>query len=140
MYGLVKKVVVADPRVSVAVEAGIAAPFAMVFLVALQMNGHGQFTNHGSGYAALMMLSGPLTAIPLLMFAAAAQRLPLVTLGLLMYFNPALQMTWGIVVGHEPMPPTRWIGFGLIWSALVIFSGDGLRRAYRGRTGTLLPS
>jgi len=140
LYGVVKKVVTTDPRVSVAVEAGLAAPLAIVFLVALQVNGHGQFTNHGSGHVALMMLSGPLTAIPLLMFAAAAQRLPLVTLGLLMYFNPALQMTWGILVGHEPMPPARWIGFGLIWMALVVFSADGLFRAYRGRTGTLLPS
>ena len=140
LYGVVKKVVTTDPRVSVAVEAGLAAPLAIVFLVALQMNGHGQFTNHGSGHVALMMLAGPLTAIPLLMFAAAAQRLPLVTLGLLMYFNPALQMTWGILVGHEPMPPARWIGFGLIWTALVVFSGDGLFRAYRARTGNLLPS
>ena len=139
LYGVVKKVITTDPRVSVAVEAGIAAPLAMVFLVVLQVNGHGQFTNHGSGHVALMMLSGPLTAIPLLMFAAAAQRLPLVTLGLLMYFNPALQMTWGILVGHEPMPPARWIGFGLIWMALAVFSADGLFRAYRGRTGTLLP-
>ena len=140
LYGVVKKVVTTDPRVSVAVEAGIAAPLAVVFLLVLQGNGHGQFTNHGPGHAALMALSGPLTAIPLLMFAAAAQRLPLVTLGLLMYFNPALQMTWGILVGHEPMPPARWIGFGLIWVALVVFSADALSRAYRGRAGKLLLS
>lgn len=140
LYGVVKKVVTTDPRVSVAVEAGIAAPLAMVFIVMLQVNGHGQFTNHGPGHAALMVLSGPLTAIPLLMFAAAAQRLPLVTLGLLMYFNPALQMTWGILVGHEPMPPARWTGFGLIWVALVVFSADAVSRAYRGRAGKLLVS
>lgn len=140
LYGVVKKVVTTDPRVSVAVEAGIAAPMAVVFLLVLQVNGHGQFTNHGPGHATLMALSGPLTAIPLLMFAAAAQRLPLVTLGLLMYFNPALQMTWGILVGHEPMPPARWIGFGLIWVALVVFSADALSRAYRGRAGKLLLS
>jgi len=140
LYGVVKKVVTTDPRVSVGVEAGIAAPLALVYLVVLQVTGHGQFTNHGSGHAALMVLSGPLTAIPLLMFAAAAQRLPLVTLGLLMYFNPALQMTWGILVGHEPMPPARWIGFGLIWAALVVFSADAVSRAYRGRAGKLLVS
>jgi len=140
LYGVVKKVVTTDPRVSVAVEAGIAAPLAMVFIVVLQVNGHGQFTNHGPGHAALMVLSGPLTAIPLLMFAAAAQRLPLVTLGLLMYFNPALQMTWGILVRHEPMPPARWTGFGLIWVALVVFSADAVSRAYRGRAGKLLLS
>ena len=140
LYGVVKKVVTTDPRVSVAVEAGIAAPLAIAFIVGLQVSGHGQFTNHGSGQVVLMMLSGPLTAVPLLMFAAAAQRLPLVTLGLLMYFNPALQMTWGIVVRHEPMPPARWLGFGLIWVALIVFSADAVSRAYRGRTGKLAPS
>ena len=139
-YGVVKKVVTVDPRVSVAVEAGIAAPLAIVFLIALQMSGHGQFTNHGSGHVVLMMLAGPLTAIPLLMFAAAAQRLPLVTLGLLMYFNPALQMTWGILVGHEPMPTARWLGFTLIWVALIIFSADAVFRTYHGRAGKLLSS
>ena len=139
-YGVVKKVVTVDPRVSVAVEAGIAAPLAIVFLIALQASGHGQFTNHGPGHAVLMMLAGPLTAIPLLMFAAAAQRLPLVTLGLLMYFNPALQMTWGILVGHEPMPTARWLGFTLIWVALIIFSADAVFRTYRGRAGKLLSS
>jgi len=140
LYGVVKKVVTTDPRVSVAVEAGIAAPLAVAFLVVLQVNGHGQFTNHGPGHAALVVLSGPLTAIPLLMFAAAAQRLPLVTLGLLTYLNPALQMTWGILVRHEPMPPARWIGFGLIWVALVVFSADAVAHAYRGRAGKLLLS
>ena len=139
-YGVVKKVVTVDPRVSVGVEAGIAAPLAIVFLIALQVSGHGQFTNHGPGHAVLMMLAGPLTAIPLLMFAAAAQRLPLVTLGLLMYFNPALQMTWGILVGHEPMPTARWLGFTLIWVALIIFSADAVFRAYHGRAGKLLSS
>jgi chloramphenicol-sensitive protein RarD len=113
---------------------------AIVFLIALQVSGHGQFTNHGPGHAVLMMLAGPLTAIPLLMFAAAAQRLPLVTLGLLMYFNPALQMTWGILVGHEPMPTARWLGFTLIWVALIIFSADAVFRAYQGRAGKLLSS
>ena len=77
---------------------------------------------------------------PLLMFAAAAQRLPLVTLGLLMCFNPALRMTWEILVGHEPMPPARCIGLGLIWIALAIFTADGLLCAHRGRTGILQAS
>jgi chloramphenicol-sensitive protein RarD len=76
-----------------------------------------------------MLLAGPVTAIPLLLFAAAAQRLPLVTLGLLFYLNPALQMAWGVVVGHEPMPPARWMGFALIWVALAVFSVDALWRA-----------
>ncbi|MCV7344106.1 EamA family transporter RarD [Mycolicibacterium rhodesiae] len=129
LYGVVKKVVPTDPRVSVGVEAAIAAPFAIAYIVVLQLGGHGQFASNGPGHMALMMLSGPITAIPLLFFAAAAQRLPLVTLGLLMYLNPAMQMTWGVLVAHEPMPPARWAGFALIWLALLVFSGDALRRA-----------
>ena len=137
VYGAVKKVVRADPRVSVAVETAIAAPFAVAYLVALQAAGSGQFTGNGAGHAALMLLTGPVTALPLLCFAAAAQRLPLVTIGLLQYLTPSMQMTWGLVVGHEPMTPLRWTGFTLIWLALGIFGADGLRRAYRSRTGTL---
>ncbi len=79
----------------------------------------------------LLVLSGPVTAMPLLLFAAAAQRLPMVTLGLLFYLTPAMQMTWGVLVGHEPMPPARWVGFALIWLALLVFTADALRRARR---------
>ena len=133
LYGAVKKVVPVDPRVSVGLEAAIAAPFAIAYIAMLQVTGHGQFTNHGPGHLALMILAGPVTAIPLLFFAAAAHRLPLVTLGLLMYLTPAMQMTWGVVVGHEPMPPGRWVGFALIWVALAVFSADALRRARAGQ-------
>jgi chloramphenicol-sensitive protein RarD len=129
LYGLVKKVVPVDPRVSVGVESAISLPLAVAYIAVLQVTGQGHFTNHGAGHIALMIVSGPVTAIPLLLFAAAAQRLPLVTLGLLMYLTPAMQMTWGVVVGHEPMPPARWIGFGLIWLALAVFTTDALRRA-----------
>lgn len=133
LYGAVKKVVPVDPRVSVGVEAGIAAPFAIVFIVVLTLHGGAQFANNGAGHAALMILCGPVTAIPLLCFAAAAQRLPLVTLGLLQYMTPSLQMIWGVAVGHEPMPPARWAGFALIWVALAVFSADLLSRTRRTR-------
>jgi chloramphenicol-sensitive protein RarD len=73
-------------------------------------------------------LAGPVTAVPLLLFAAAAQRLPMITMGLLFYLNPALQMAWGVLVGHEPMPVGRWIGFALIWVALVVMTIDALRK------------
>ena len=77
------------------------------------------------------VLCGPITAIPLLLFAAAAQRLPLFTLGLLQYLTPAMQMTWGVVIGHEPMPVARWLGFALIWVALAVFTVDAVARARR---------
>jgi chloramphenicol-sensitive protein RarD len=128
LYGAVKKVVPVDPRVSVAVETAVASPFALAYLAALQLGGTGQFTGNGPGHVVLLLLCGPITAVPLLCFAAAAQRLPLVTLGLLQYLTPSMQMTWGLVVGQEPMTTLRWIGFALIWLALAVFSADALRR------------
>jgi chloramphenicol-sensitive protein RarD len=129
LYGAVKKVVPADPRVSVAMEAAIASPFAVGYLAMLQLGGTGQFTGNGAGHVVLLLLCGPITAVPLLCFAAAAQRLPLVTLGLLQYLTPSMQMTWGLEVGHESMTPLRWTGFAMIWLALAVFSTDALRRA-----------
>ena len=128
LYGLVKKVVVADPRVSVAVETFLALPLAGGYLITLEVLGQGHFGNHGTAHTVLLLLAGPVTAVPLLLFAAAAQRLPLVTIGLLFYLNPALQMAWGVLIGHEPMPVARWIGFGLIWVALGVMTVDALRR------------
>ncbi len=128
LYGAVKKVVPVDPRVSVAVETAIAAPFAATYLIVLQVSGNSEFTANGPVHAVLMLLCGPVTAIPLLLFAAAAQRLPLVTLGLLQYLTPSMLLTWGVLAGHEPMPPVRWVGFALIWVALAVFSADALRR------------
>ena len=61
--------------------------------------------------------------------AAAAQRLPLVTMGLLFYMTPVMQLSWGILVGGEPMPPARWLGFALIWAALAVFTADSVRRS-----------
>lgn len=140
LYGAVKKVVPTDPRVSVGVETAIAAPFAVAYLIHLQSSGDADFINHGPVHTGLMLLCGPVTAIPLLCFAVAAQRLPLVTLGLLQYLTPSMQMIWGVLVDHEPMPPLRWLGFAMIWAALAIFSTDALSRAYRRRTGTLQAS
>ncbi|WP_349268998.1 protein RarD [Mycolicibacterium parafortuitum] len=133
LYGAVKKLVPTDPRVSVGVEAAIATPFAIAYLVVLQATGGGTLTGHGGGHVSLLVLSGVLTALPLLLFAGAAQLLPMVTLGLLFYVTPAMQLTWGVVVGREPMPPMRWLGFALIWVALAVFTVDAVRRARADR-------
>jgi len=133
LYGAVKKTVDTDPRVSVGVEAGLAAPFALGYLAVLQSSGAGTFAGHGAAHVVLLVSSGVLTAIPLLLFAAAAQRLPMVTMGLLFYLTPIMQMTWGVLVGHEPMPPARWLGFALIWLALAVFSVDAVLRTRSAR-------
>lgn len=129
LYGAVKKLVPTDPRVSVGVEAALVAPLALAYVIVLGAGGGAEFLANGPWHTALMVVTGLVTAIPLLFFAAAAQRLPMVTLGLLMYLNPVMQMTWGLVVGHEPMPPARWLGFALIWVALAVFSVDAVLRA-----------
>lgn len=133
LYGAVKKVVPVDPGVSVGLEAVIAAPFAIGVIAVLAITGGGAVGNYDAGQLVLMVLTGPITAIPLLCFAAAAQRLPLVTLGLLQYLTPSMQMILGVAVAHEPMPTARWIGFGLIWTALAVFSADTMVRNYRSR-------
>jgi chloramphenicol-sensitive protein RarD len=137
LYSAVKKVVPTDPRVSVGIEAAVAAPLALAYIAVLEGGGPGTFTDFGPGHIALLFSSGAITALPLLLFAAAAQRLPLVTIGLMFYLTPAMQLTWGVFVGHEPMPPARWLGFALIWVALLVFSADALwrARATSGRVG-----
>lgn len=127
VYGLVKKVVQADPRVSVAVETLLALPVAGGYLIVLEVLGRGHFIAESPWHPVLLVLSGVVTAVPLLLFAAAAQRLPMVMMGLLFYLNPALQMLWGVFIGHEPMPVGRWIGFALIWTALAVMTIGTLR-------------
>ncbi|MBA0046922.1 EamA family transporter RarD [Mycobacterium sp. NPDC050853] len=135
-YGAIKKTVTVDPRVSLTAEGIVAAPFAIAYLVFLGATGQQHFFGYAHGHTALMVLSGVVTALPLLLFGIAAQRIPLVTLGLLQYLTPTLQMLWGVLVKHEAMPSERWVGFVLIWVALAIFTVDTVLRARRARSGT----
>ena len=79
----------------------------------------------------LVLLTGPITAVPLLLFGAAATRVSMTTLGLLNYIAPIMQFTVGVLVFHEAMSPMRWAGFGLVWLALVIFTWDSMNRRRR---------
>jgi chloramphenicol-sensitive protein RarD len=126
-YGLVKKRVPLDPIPGLTAEGFLLGPLAIAFIVVIQVVGVGTFTGHGVGHALLLMAAGPITAIPLLLFAAGAKRLTLATLGVLQYINPTLQFLYGVVVVGEPMPPSRWVGVALVWAALVLFTADALR-------------
>lgn len=132
-YGLIKKVVPLDPMRSLTAEGLVAAPFALSYVIFLLVTGTGSFWYGGPQITLLLMAGGLITTVPLLFFGAAAQRIPLTTLGLLQYITPALQMIWGVAVVGEAMPASRWIGFGLIWLALVVFTADALVRARRQR-------
>jgi chloramphenicol-sensitive protein RarD len=129
LYGLIKKTVPLDPVPGLTAEGFLLGPVAVGFLVWLQVVGTGTFVGHGVGHTLLLVAAGPITAVPLLLFAVGARRLPLVTLGVLQYVNPTLQFVWGVAVEGEPMPAPRWIGFGLVWLALVVFTVDALRRS-----------
>lgn len=130
-YGLLKKKVGVAALEGLAVECAVLAPLALGYVLWLQATGDAAFGQVSVAHAALMIGSGVVTAIPLLLFAGAANRIPLSTVGVLQYIAPVLQFAIGVLLLHESMPPARWIGFGLVWLALAIFTVDGLRNHRR---------
>lgn len=129
LYGLVKNRVGGrvSPLVGLTVETAPLAPIALGYLVWLQVTGSGTFTGHGGLHTTLLASAGVITAVPLLLFAEASGRIPLSMMGLIQYLTPVIQFSFGVWVNHEVMPPPRWIGFGLVWLALVLLSVDSLR-------------
>jgi chloramphenicol-sensitive protein RarD len=139
LYGLVKKKVGASLEAmhSLAAETAVLAPVAVIMLVVLTARGDTTFTTDGSWHTALLVAAGVATATPLLLFAAAARRVPLVTIGLLQFITPVLQLLCGVLLLDEHMSGTRWIGFGIVWIALAVLSFDSLRNLpRRGRPDT----
>ncbi|MEU6774562.1 EamA family transporter RarD [Streptomyces sp. NPDC046759] len=131
-YGLVKKKVALGGVESLAAETAIQFLPALGYLLWLGGHGGASFVDDGAGHAALLASTGLVTAVPLVCFGAAAIRVPLSTLGLLQYLAPVFQFLLGILYFHEAMPPERWAGFGLVWLALMLLTGDALRSARRG--------
>ncbi|MFI7602801.1 EamA family transporter RarD [Actinoplanes sp. NPDC049681] len=131
-YSLVKKRLSLPPAEGLFVESFVLAVPALVYLAWL--NGDAAFGHVSARHTVLMVLSGVATAVPLLLFAGAANRVPLVGLGILQYVAPILQLGFGVLLFHEPMPIARLAGFALVWIALVIFTVDGLRSRRGQRT------
>ena len=146
LYGLTKKKVGASLTAmrSLAAETAALSPIALVVLVVLSARSETTFVGHGAGHTTLLVLSGVVTAVPLLLFAAAARRIPLVTVGLIQFVTPVLQLTAGVTLLGEHVSGRLWIGFGIVWVALVVLTYDSLtsarasRRALR-RTGVECP-
>ncbi len=130
-YGLVKKVIPLTPTASLTAEGLVQFVPAVGYLVAIGVLGTSTFASLGPGHALLMASSGLVTCVPLLAFAAAAQSLPLSVLGLLQYLTPVIQFLIGVFWFGEPMPAYRWVGFALVWLALIVFTADALRQARR---------
>ncbi|WP_267424586.1 MULTISPECIES: EamA family transporter RarD [unclassified Curtobacterium] len=143
LYGLVKKRVggTVDALSGLTIETMWLTPLAVIALVVLGVTGVAggiTFGSEGWVHVLLMLGAGPATAVPLLLFASSARRLSLSTLGLTQYLTPVLQLVVGVVVQHEAMSASRWIGFGIVWVALLVLTTDSLVAAHRARR-TLLP-
>jgi chloramphenicol-sensitive protein RarD len=132
-YSLVKKRLGLPPAEGLFVESSVLALPALIYVGWLTVTGSGKFGHVSAGHTALMVFSGIATAIPLLLFAGAANRVPMVGIGILQYVAPILQLACGLLIYHEPMPAARLAGFGLVWIALIIFTVDAVRGA-RQRT------
>lgn len=133
-YGLVKKWLALHAAEGLLVESAALAVPASIFLAVLAAHGEGTVGHVSAIHTVLVLAVGAVSAVPLLFFAGAANRIPLVALGMLQYVTPVLQLAVGVFVYHEPMPPARLAGFALVWLALGVFSWDGLRAARRRAT------
>jgi chloramphenicol-sensitive protein RarD len=113
-----------------AVETALLAPVAIAYLAWLAFHQQSElvaaFTDGRPALVAWLLLAGPITAVPLLFFAAGARRIPFATLGILQYVGPSLQLLIGVRLYGEPFEADKLIAYGAIWIALAIFSIDGL--------------
>ena len=125
-YGLIKKQLGLGALEGLAIETFISSFFYLAYLVYIGNQGTGQF-GQSWGLTVLLISAGAVTAIPLLLFNGSTNRLPFTTIGLLQYITPTLQFSIGVWVLNEDMPTARWIGFLIIWAALVTLAIDLIR-------------
>jgi chloramphenicol-sensitive protein RarD len=127
LYGLLKKTASLGALEGLTLETLLMAPLALPGLLWLSQHG-GTLASADTNTWLWLLMTGPITAAPLLLFAYGAQRIPMVTLGLLQYLSPSLQFALGVFVFHEPLQAGRLAGFALIWTALLLYSGESLFR------------
>jgi chloramphenicol-sensitive protein RarD len=130
-YGLIKKTAAVGAVEGLAVETAVLLPLAAGYVGYLVATGTSTFGTEGAGHAGMLATTGLVTAVPLLLFASAATRVSLTTLGLLQYLAPTVQFLLGVLVLGEPLPPVKLAGFVLVWSALALFTADLVRHHRR---------
>nr|WP_318152875.1 EamA family transporter RarD [Microbacterium helvum] len=135
LYGLVKKQVgpSVDAVSGLTLETMWLTPIAAIVLVVVASTQGLTMGAYGWQHTVLLSLTGVITAVPLLLFAAGARRVSLTTIGLLQFAAPILQFLIGWLVLGEPMPLERWVGFGLVWVALIVLTVDSVLHARRVR-------
>jgi chloramphenicol-sensitive protein RarD len=126
LYGLLRKTAALGAIEGLALETALLFPFAFGYLSWLAAHGQNAFIHGSPTVQWLLAIIGPVTAIPLLLFAAAARRIPFAHLGILQYISPTLQLLMGVLLFHEPFAAAKAVGYGLIWIALLLFAIDGL--------------
>jgi len=132
-YGLLRKTAALGPLEGLSFETIVLFPLAAGYVIWLTVQGQNVFINTASDTTRwLLIMAGPLTAIPLLLFATGARKIPLSILGLLQYLSPTLQFLLGVWLFKEAFSADRLVGFALIWSALALFAGEGLLRRQPG--------
>ncbi|MEZ5953756.1 MAG: EamA family transporter RarD [Hyphomonas sp.] len=133
IYAVIRKKVVIDSRAGFFAEVVVLVPFALGWLAWFAGQPDGRLMGEGGMDVPLLMAAGPITAVPLILFALAAKRLRLSTIGMMQYIGPTLQFLIAVLVFHETFGPTHAIAFGCIWAALVVFTVDSLVGEARAR-------
>src|SRR5450830_1986844 len=136
-YGLLRKIAHLGALEGLALETLLLAPLVLVILAVSALHGSNGFLQASTSSQILLALSGPVTAIPLLLFARAARRIPLSLLGLLQYISPTMQLLTGVFIYDEPFDGPRLTGFMVIWGALAVYSLEGLWRLWSAKTRPL---
>lgn len=138
-YTILKKRVGLPAVDGFAVETSLLAVPALGVVAWLELTGHGTLGADGARHAALLVLAGGVSAAPLLCFGAAVTRLPLATLGAIQYLAPVLQFLVGVFIEHEAMPAARWLGFVLVWAAILVLVIDTMYgRSRASRSGPVV--
>ena len=128
-YGLLRKIAVLGPLEGLALETMLLTPPALLAMALWWGPGSASLPPPDLGTSLWLIGIGPVTAVPLLLFAAGARSISLTTLGVLQYLGPTIQFGLGVWYFREPFDPARLVGFGLIWTALAVYSADGWRTA-----------
>jgi chloramphenicol-sensitive protein RarD len=128
LYGLVRKLLPLGALVGLTVETGLLLPLAIAYLAWAAQAGRLVFHTQGLGFDFLLLMAGPVSAVPLLFFTGAARRLPFSTLGFLQYLSPSIQFLIAVGVYGEPFSAARGVAFACIWTALAVVAWHGTRR------------
>lgn len=135
VYGLIKKIAPLGSLHGLTLETGLLLVPVSIYLIYEEMAGTGAFLHRGLVSDLLLIGAGIVTSVPLFMFAFALRRIPLSVAGILQFITPTLQFLCGVVLYREPFTASRFVGFGIVWIALIIFGIDGFV-AYRARTSS----